>query len=389
VQRPGARDEIMRDLGLLQLFAEKSEGREALRGFVDLPAVVAHLSDSLQRELDFEAEAANVGRLREVLAPFARLDVPNVYERLTTTRLLVLQEIEGGPVRDAPAGKARQEAAKQLLEAYFTQILVDGFFHADPHPGNLRWWQDKIWFLDLGMVGEVTPEIREHVLLLLLAFWQEDVPFLGEIVLALSEVGEGGVDMAALERDLGELMDRYRHTALGEIQIGPILQAVTETASRHGVRPPASLALAGKALAQMQMTAAELDPTLDPFSVVGGFFARDLLSRVRGSADPKRLFYDAQKLKIRATRFGEAVERIAGSRPGPRLAVDVPLIVPLQETIRAASRRMALGFSGGSALLATAVTAGDPDVADWVPLSLGAVGGLFSLLLLSDLFRRR
>src|SRR5919108_4297924 len=90
VQRPGARDEIMRDLGLLRLFAQKTESREALRRIVDLPAVVEHLASSLQRELDFELEAANCDRLREVLQPFSRLDAPAVHHRLATKRPLLL-----------------------------------------------------------------------------------------------------------------------------------------------------------------------------------------------------------------------------------------------------------------------------------------------------------
>src|SRR5207248_4044359 len=76
--------------------------------------------------------------------------------------------------------------AGQLLEAFYRQILTDGFFHADPHPGNMLWSDGTIYFLDLGMVGEVAPDVRERVLLLLLAFWQEDVPFLAEILLLLA-----------------------------------------------------------------------------------------------------------------------------------------------------------------------------------------------------------
>src|SRR5205823_2997715 len=137
VQRPRASDEIMRDLGLLELFAEKAEGREALRDLIDVPALVEHLSSSLRRELDFRHEAANIARMREVLAPYSRLEVPRVYEQLSSSRLLVMEEVQGVPVRQAPDGEARVEAARQLLESYYRQVLGVGFFHADPHPGNM------------------------------------------------------------------------------------------------------------------------------------------------------------------------------------------------------------------------------------------------------------
>jgi ubiquinone biosynthesis protein len=388
VQRPGARDEIMRDLGLLRLFAEKTESREALRRIVDLPAVVQHLSASLQRELDFEQEAANIERMQEVLEPFSRLDAPSVHERFTTKRLLVLELIPGGPVREAPFGPERKEAAAELLEAFYRQILTDGFFHADPHPGNMLWSDGTIYFLDLGMVGEVTPDVRERVLLLLLAFWQEDVPFLAEILLMLAPELPEKLDLDAFRDDIGELLGQYRHKALSEIQLGPIMQGLTEIASRYGVRLPASLALVGKSLAQMQLTAAELDPELDPFSVVGGFVAKNLLARVRTSADPKRLFYDIRKLEVRANALVEAIEGIAGARPGARMQVDVRGTTPLEDTIRTAARALSLAIAAGSCLVAAGSTAA-AHVSSWIPVTLGTSGGALTIVLLAGLRRRR
>jgi predicted unusual protein kinase regulating ubiquinone biosynthesis (AarF/ABC1/UbiB family) len=387
VQRPDARDEIMRDLGLLRLFAEKTESREALRRIVDLPAVVEHLATSLQRELDFEQEAANIERMREVLARFSRLDAPRVYARFTSQRLLVMELIPGGPVREAPQGPERREAAAQLLEAFYRQILTDGFFHADPHPGNMLWSDGTIYFLDLGMVGEVTPDVRERVLLMLLAFWQEDVPFLAEILLLLAPELPENLDYDAFRNEIGDLLAEYRHKSLSEIQLGPIMQGLTEAASRHGVRLPASLALVGKALAQMQLTAAELDPTLDPFSVVGGFVAKNLLTRVRTSADPKRLFYEVQKLEVRANALVEAIERIAGARPGARMQVDVRGTRPLEDTIRRAARALSIAIAAGSCLVAAGSTAA-AHVASWIPITLGTAGGVLTLVLLAGLRRR-
>src|SRR5438046_8557909 len=124
--------------------------------------------------------------MRGVLEPYPRLDVPRVYTEFSSSRLLVLEEIQGVAIRQAPESEARKEAARQLLESYYRQILTDGFFHADPHPGNLMWWQDTIYFLDFGMVGEVGPELREQLILMLMAFWQEDVPFLADVVLMIA-----------------------------------------------------------------------------------------------------------------------------------------------------------------------------------------------------------
>jgi ubiquinone biosynthesis protein len=390
VQRPTARGEIMRDLGLLELFAEKTAGRPAFHRVVDLPAVLEHLSSSLRRELDFRTEDGNIERMRKVLEPYPNLDVPRIHERFSTDRLLVLQEIQGVSIRNAPESPVRKDAARQLLEGYYAQILTEGFFHADPHPGNLMWWNDKIYFLDFGMVGEVGPEVRELMLLMLMAFWQEDIPFLSEVVLLLAgdDVPEG-LDMRTFEHELGVLMAPYRHASLKEIQLGPMLQGITELASRHDVRLPAALALTGKALAQMQLATAELDPQLDPFSVVGGFLFRAFGDRFRAGADPKRLFYEAQKLRVRATRLVIAFERMTGARPGPRFQVDFRGTGPLEETIRRAARRLALAATGGAAIVATGFTASTDQVDAWVPITLGSTGGALIVLMFGDLFLRR
>ncbi len=389
VQRPTAEQDILRDLSLLELFAQKTANRNALRRIVDLPAAIEHLSDSLRRELDFRLEAQNVERLRAALTSFQRLDAPGVYEELSTARLLVLEEIQGVPVREIPQGPERREAARQLLECYYRQILVEGFFHADPHPGNMLWADGRIYFLDFGMVGELSPEMRGQLLLLLLAFWQEDVPFLTEVVLIMAGPEAEDADAAGLEADLTELLHRYRHASLGEISLGPLMQEIAHTSTQHGVRLPAPLVLTGKAMAQMQLAACELDPELDPFSVVGRFLMKNLVTRAQASADPKRLFYDVQKLKVRGERLIESFERISGARPGQRLQVDIRGIRPLERTIRIVARQLALAITAGSALVACGATAAAQHVERWVPITLGVVGGTLALILLTDLIRRR
>jgi ubiquinone biosynthesis protein len=390
VQRPTAETEIMQDLGLLQMFAEKTADRPAFRQLVDMSAILEHLSESLKRELDFRSEAENIERMRGVLESYPRLAVPGVFKELSSKRLLVLEEIQGTAIRLAPEGEARKEAARQLLESYYAQILSDGFFHADPHPGNLMWWNDTIYFLDFGMVGELGADVRELLMLLLMSFWQEDVGFLSDVTLMLAgEDQRGDIDVGNFQEELGNMLSKYRHMSLKEIQLGPILQEITEISIRHDVRLPASLALTGKALAQMQLATAELDPTLDPFSVAGNFVMKGLVTRMRGSIDPKRLFYEAQKLKVRFARLIEAVERLSGSRPGPKLTVNFRGTEGLETTIRRAARRLTLGLTAGGGLIATAMTASSTHVAGWVPWTLGGVTSAVALGLVGDLLRRR
>jgi predicted unusual protein kinase regulating ubiquinone biosynthesis (AarF/ABC1/UbiB family) len=372
VQRPTAAHDIMRDLGLLEVFAEKTGARPGLRRLVDLPAVVEHLSDSLRRELDFRLEAQNMERMRTILEDYEHLGVPEVYAELSTSRLLVMQEIQGGSIRQAPHGKARREAARELLESYYRQILVEGFFHADPHPGNMLWWRDRVYLLDFGMVGEVDQDTREHLLLML-----------------SGEEHRSDVDVAGMQRDIGALITQmHRSNSLQDIQLGPVIQGLTEIATAHDVRLPSALALTGKALAQMQLAAAELDPDLDPFAVAGRFLTRSLAGRMRGRLDPQSIAFDAQKARVRLGRLADAVERIAGSRPGQKLQVGVFGLEQFEQTIRAAARRLALAITGGACIIGAAFTAESTVVGAWLPIMFGAVGGLLIVGLVFDLLRR-
>jgi len=390
VQRPTAETEITEDLGLLRRFAEKAANRPAFQQVVDVPAVIDHLSSSLVRELDFRHEAASIERMREVLAPFGRLSVPDVNTDLSTRRLLVLQEIQGTPLLEAPEGEARREAARQLVEAYYQQVLAAGFFHADPHPGNLMWWNDTIYLLDLGMVGEVDAGLRESLLLLLLAFWREDTSFLAEAMLGLATgPPPADFDQDAFADELASLMATYRHVSLKELRLGPLLQQLTEISVRHRVRLPSSLALIGKAFGQMQLAAAELDPSIDPFSVAGSFYLRQLAGSMRAAVNPAQLFYEGQKLRARATRLLEGLERTLGVRGGTGLQVDFSGARELTAAIGDAGRRIAVGLAAATAIVGTAVTASAAHSAAWATAVFGTAAVLLTGGLLIDVFRRR
>ena len=146
-----------------------------------------------------------------------------------------------------------------------------------------------MYFLDLGMVGEVTPQMREQMMLLLMAFWQEDVGFLTDVTLMLL----GAIDRARPGRrrvPARTSASWWRSTArhrCRDIQLGPMLQEMTMIAVRHGVPLPASLTLTAKAIAQMQLATAELDPELDPFEVAGSFAMRSVLGGMGGPSRPE------------------------------------------------------------------------------------------------------
>lgn len=392
VQRPTAEQDIMDDLGLLEMFVEKAGERAAFKRVFDLPAITEHLSLSLRRELDFRQEASNMERMRRILSPYSRLAVPAVFDAYSTARLLVMQEVQGGPVTSAPEGPERKEAARQLLESFYSQILTEGFFHADPHPGNLKWWNGNIYFLDLGMVGEVEPSIRDLMLLLLLAFAQEDASFLSEVVLMLAGGGAdrsgSDVDIGLFREEVSRLVRKYRGLSLRELQLGPMLQEITEVGVRHNLPVPASLMLSGKAFAQMQLIAADLDPSLDPFAVAGSFVLRHTLGRVTSVVDPRRMMYEGQKAWVRLMRFIEAIEGLTGARPGGNLQVNFRGTERLEETVGRSARQLSLALGISASIVGTALSAGSERMPKWVPAALGSLGSAMTGMLVLEMRRK-
>jgi predicted unusual protein kinase regulating ubiquinone biosynthesis (AarF/ABC1/UbiB family) len=202
------------------------------------------------------------------------------------------------------------------------------------------------------MVGELDADVRVLLLLLVMAFWREDAPFLAETLMMLAGPGvPAGLDMARLEEDLHELLAYVRHGSLAELELGQILTGMARIAARHGVRMPASLSLAGKALAQVQMTAAQLDPTLRPVELIGSFIARSLTRELARNADPRVALYELQKLRVRSRRLLEGLERMTGARPGPGLQVEVRGIAELERAVR----RMTLAIAAASLAAAIAL----------------------------------
>jgi predicted unusual protein kinase regulating ubiquinone biosynthesis (AarF/ABC1/UbiB family)/nucleotide-binding universal stress UspA family protein len=388
VQRPHAEEEMGKDLALLRLFAERAAGRESFDRVIDLPAIVDHLTDSLQRELDFTQEAENIKHMGEVLEPYSRLRVPRVFTEFSTHRLLVMEEVVGTPLLRAPSGPACSEAANQLVESYYEQVLVAGFFHADPHPGNLLWCDDRIVFLDFGMVGRIDTHTRELLGFLLLAFWHEDVSFLADVLLMLAE-RRGAVDQDTLRAELGELVQRYRHAMLNQLQLGPMLQDLTQLCIRNDIRMPASLALIAKALSQMQLAAARLDASIDPFKIAGRFFTRHMSSNVREVLSPQRIYYNSQKARMRITALVDAVERLTGAKPGFEPSITLKGTERLENILRQAGRRLAAGITAAAAFLICGVTAAIGHVPQALTWTFAAVGIVFALMLFVDLARRR
>jgi len=314
VQRPGVRETIVEDLEVLGEVAEVLDRHSEVGERYQLGRLLEQFRASLLRELDYLQEAQNLVTLAANLAEFDRLVVPAPVADYTTGRVLTMDFIQGRKVT-ALNPLARLEIdgaalAEQLFSAYLKQFLVDGFFHADPHPGNVFLTGDgRLALLDLGMVGHVPPQLAESLLKMLLAIAEGR----GEEVAALAErIGRTteGFDEGELRRRLTELVARYQGTTLADLQVGRTVLEISRACGESGIFPPHELAMLGKALLNLDEVARTLDPDLDPNAVIRRDSMELLRQRLWKSASPGHLFNAMMEAKEFAEMLPGRINRI-------------------------------------------------------------------------------
>ena len=378
VQRPNAEALVDADLGLLETAVRPAGRSGRVKRVIDLPALVEELSSSLRRELDFTEEAQNLERMSGILASYPHVDVPSCHNDLSTPRLLVMDEVVGGvPLNEAPAGEERTEATRELMQAFYRQILEEGFFHADPHPGNLLWADGTIWLIDFGMVGRLDAATRRQLLLVMLAFVEGDTELLVDVALDMSGIKDSSnLDRSGYRDDLDSVLATIRGRSLEEIQLVELLNQLTAISVRHGVPLPTSFVMVGKALSQIEQTVTELAPEIDPFEEARKFFISSIRRRVVDRIDPQQFFFEFERMRYRLGQVGEGIATLVGSRPGEKLEVRFTS-KQLEGRIVKASRMVGLGLGAGLTWIAAINASGSDRIDPKLSRTLrGVAGGL-------------
>ncbi len=259
VQRPGLDELVRRDGAVLSFVAGQLDHRMESARRIGVRELADELIGSIENELDYSREAQAGERLRVAAADDDGILIPAVYPTLSTDRMLVMEEVMGVPISDRAAVDAapvpRPELARRLLASFLGQILRDGYYHADPHPGNvLIDAEGNLWLLDFGAVGRLDPVTREALQGLAVGMSLRDGAILARSVRHL--VGDDEIDMRQMERDLSML--------LGEIEVGGIgpaaMMGVIDVMERHGLRPPRPMLLLSRTLVTLEGTLRSLDP---------------------------------------------------------------------------------------------------------------------------------
>jgi ubiquinone biosynthesis protein len=288
VRRPGIEPVIEADLRLLGRLAERLQRESPAIARYQPRALVRQFAKSLRRELDLRMECRNAARIAASLAAEPDIVVPAIHWQWTSARVNVQDLVEGIPGRDLravdAAGLDRALLARRGARAVLRMVLADGFFHADPHPGNVFYLDgNRVALIDFGMVGRLSPQRREQLAELLHAIARRDARRAAELLADWSE--DALVDLPALEDDIAAFVDEFHGLPLEQLEVGRLLGDFTALMREHGLVLPADLALLFKAALSLEGLGRLLDPAFDMVAEARPF----LESLVRDQRSPRRL----------------------------------------------------------------------------------------------------
>jgi ubiquinone biosynthesis protein len=361
VQRPGADRQILDDLTGLAEIAAFVDRHSAAGPRYDFTQMVAEFRKSLLDELDYLHEAAHLKTLGANLKHFPMIVVPQPVDDYTTPRVLTMDFVLGTKVTEvSPVARLEldgERLGRDLVRAYLHQIVVDGFFHADPHPGNVFVTADqKLALVDLGMVGRLTASTQDRLLELLIAAAEGRSDEAADVLIDLGERREK-FDETALRRDVAAVVGRMQQAALGDLQVGRMLLEINQHAGSHGLRPPADLMLLGKTLLNLDTVARSLAPELDVNAAIREQTITLMQQRIMRSLSPGRVLaavLDAKQFTERLPgRVNKLLDAVAGNELTLKMQVidDGAIIDGLQKV----ANRVALGLVMAALIVAAAL----------------------------------
>jgi len=330
VQRPKIREQIVTDLeALLQMaeFADKhTEGGRKL-GYAQ---IVEEFRKSLLRELDYRQEAKNQATLRENLGEFKHIVVPQVIEDYSTAIVLTSEFVKGskitdmGPFAQTPVDGAR--LADELFRAYLQQILVDGFVHADPHPGNLILTEDgRLALLDVGMVTRVSPGLQERLLQLIMAISEGRGDEAANVAMKIADA-RPEADETLFRRRVCEMVAENRDSKMSQIYVGKVVLEITGASGDCGFRVPSEMTMLGKTLLNLDVVGRTLDPDFDPNATIRRRSAELTQRRMRQSISVGNLFSTLIETKEFVERLPARVNKILDHIADNQISVKVDAI---------------------------------------------------------------
>jgi predicted unusual protein kinase regulating ubiquinone biosynthesis (AarF/ABC1/UbiB family) len=350
VQRPDIRETIVKDLTALQQIAAFAESHTEVGKQYQFTKMVEEFHKSILRELDYKQEARNLTTLAQNLEEFDRIVVPSPIADFTTSRVLTTTYIRGVKITSLnPLAKTELDGAglaEQLFRAYLKQILVDGFVHADPHPGNVFLTEDdRIALFDLGMVAHVSSGMQEKLLQLLLAVSEGRSDEAATVAIEIGEKTEK-FDEVAFRRRVADLVAQTKDASVEQMEVGKVVLLLVRMSGASGIRVPSELAMLGKTLLNLDEVGRALDPGFDPNASIRRNAADLTRRRLRQSVSPANLLAGLMEVKEFAERLPGRINKILDTVSSNGLQVKVDAIDEklLIEGIQKIANRITVGL---------------------------------------------
>lgn len=360
IRRPGIVPKIEADLRILRQLAKLVELEFPETRRYQPTSMVDEFARSLMRELDLGIEARNVERFRQHFAEQPTIVIPKIYWRWTNAILNVQSYIDGIPGNNLPAvddaGLDRRQLASDGADAVLKMILIDGYFHADPHPGNVFYLRDgRIAFIDFGMVGRLPHYRRDEIVDLLAALARRDER--GILDVLIEWTGDATVNENRLAADIAEFIFNYEHLSLREIHIGQLLTDMIAIMREHSIALPPDLTLLFKALITLEGLGRQLDPDFQMVDHITPFVKRVILERYEPTNLLKRGQHDLQDAAGMLLGVPRDLARLVKDMRRGKIKVDLDLkrLDSFGSRINQSANRLTLGIVTGCLIIASAI----------------------------------
>lgn len=283
IQRPNMQRLIETDLEILHDIALLAEQRLAWAAHYQIRDIVEEFSRSLLEEIDYTIEGRNAERIAKQFEQDPKVIIPKVYWDFSTKKVLTMEFVEGTKVNEVEKlkekGNSPTDLAKRIVDSILHQILIEGYFHGDPHPGNiLALPDDAIIYLDFGMVGKLTPDMKYNMASLVIALMRQRTD---DVIKSITHMGivPEDINLPELRGDVEKLNERYYNVALSQTSLGQVVNDLFLVAYRHSIRIPSDLTLLGKTLLTMEGIVVKLDPEISILKIAEPFGKRLLMER--------------------------------------------------------------------------------------------------------------
>lgn len=382
VQRVNIGATVRSDVHILYSLARMSEGRLEIPGLYTPAAIVREFELAIAQEMDFLQEARNLERFREIFREDEWVVVPRVYRRMTSSRVLVMDRVAGIPLSAIEDGDGRlKPTLHRLVDASVKQIFDHGFFHADPHPGNILLTEDgRLAFLDFGLCGVLTHEMRDTLVTVLVSLVFQDAETLSLSIYRSGGV-DGRVDLKAFRGEIERLMQKYHGSSLADLGAQASLLEFVQTAGKYRIRLVPEYALLARACSIIDGILRSRLPGTDPVELVRPHARRlmaERLSPERVGADLARSFVQTRGAFTHLpTQVNQLLMDLEGGNL--RFVIEDPAAPLGREETRNAAFRLSLVLWTSAVMISGAVLLAAWNPAPWgVPLM-----GIFGLMLVA------